>query len=180
MTRLSYNCLLSPRDLLALESVSVGRWNAIEWAGADFLGKLLIRTAAIRIRGLADVTIGVTPIDIQPKLEVFRLSASVKTRGEDKDPRYQQIEFLAAGEAVSAFLGENHQMLVGARRHPVPEWVADVVDTIIVEDLLVLRHSTGQQAFITPDDSQPGALLVARRKEEIAYPNAEVVYLRPV
>jgi hypothetical protein len=122
----------------------------------------------------------VTPVDIQPKFEVFRLSASINAHKEDKDSRFRLIEFVAAGEVMSAFVGDNHQILVGARLHPVPEWATDVVGTIIVEDLLVIRHSTGQQAFITPDDSQLGALVVARRKEEIAYPDSEIVYLRPL
>jgi hypothetical protein len=71
-------------------------------------------------------------------------------------------------------------MFIAARRYPAPQWTSTKVGAIVVEDLLIFRHLSGQQAFVVADDEQPGSLIIARNWQSIPNSGAEVAYLRAI
>lgn len=181
MKPVDYLCSLPPSSLIALEAVSKGTWSSIELlAPVAQVSTLRVRTSEVRIRGSADVQIGAVPVDILPKLEVFRLDVRIARADGETDPRFRPPVFQDSGELLSGFVGGSHQLLVGTRRYAAPEWATGIVREIMVEDLLILRHLSGQQAFIAADDEQPGSLLIARNRDHIPNSEADILSLRPV
>jgi hypothetical protein len=121
------------------------------------------------------VIIAVLPVDLEPKLEVFRLT--VRRAGDLPPSRSAHVaRFFDSDEALSAFIGISHRVLVGARKHSTGP--SSDGGYAVVEDVLVLRHHSGQQAFVCADDEQLGALLVVRNRENLSFPEATFEYLR--
>jgi hypothetical protein len=180
MEPVDFSCLLPPSSLMALETIRGSRWEHVHVA-ASLLASApsTVRTGSLRIRGTADVVITAWPVDIVWKLEVIRLHAHIVGAGESPHPRFRGPPYQDAGEILSAFHASIPQILVGARRYEAPDWASDI-RTILVEDLLILRHPSRQQVLIAPDEDLPGSLVVAREMDQIANSDAEIAYLRPI
>lgn len=178
MTAHTYTCCLSPRSLDALERAARAQWTHVELGEpVQRFDGLRIRTHRVRIRGETDLVIGAATSDVIPNLEVFKLS--VRRSDEDQlDVRIRPTQYRDSGELLSAFLGAAHQVIVATRRHAVPEWAGHTVAGLLVDDLLILRHLSGQHAFVAPDDEQPGSLLVTRAREHVPFRDAEITSLR--
>jgi hypothetical protein len=176
-----YLCVLPPSALAALESLSHAVWTAVE-LGAPVvrIPPLGARTHEIRIRGTADVRIGVVAVDLVPKLEVFRLYVSAGCEADRPTPAFPPPRYEDSGELMSAFVGNSHQLFVAARRYAAPEWAAASIKSITVENMLVVRHTSGQRAFIVPDDENPGTVLVIRDLDHLSGDDAEIAYCRAV
>jgi hypothetical protein len=117
-------------------------------------------------------------VDIAPKLEVFRLDARFAVAEATHDPRFKSRDYVDAGEMMSAFLGQCHRLFIAGRRLAVPNSISSIVGGLVVEDLLLVRDLSGQQAFVAASDEQPATLLIVRRWEDVPYNNAEIAYLR--
>lgn len=168
-------------SLSALEVVSERPWTAIDFLVPSVMtAALRLRTSGLRIRSGTDVVIGASPIDITPKLEVFRLNAHVENSKPPVDRRFGPRRYDDSDELLSVFKGTGHRMFIGARRYRALEWASTTVGAILVEDLLVFRHLSGQQAFVVTDDEQPGSLIIARSWQSLPNPGVEVAYLRAI
>jgi hypothetical protein len=123
------------------------------------------------------VRIAAASVDLLPELEVFRLEASEQV-GTTDHPYPGRVRYESSGETFSAFLGLHHRLLLGAREYVPPDWASSLMTRIVVENLLVIRHYSGQQAFISPDEQQPGTLLVTRSNDQLPGPEGRLLYLR--
>jgi hypothetical protein len=171
-----YCCLLSPRDVMGFETIADEEWSAISWSRPERHADLRIRCNALRIHTTnVKLTIGVRAVDLEPKLEAFRLvahDASDWSRSAWQHP----AEFEDSDELMSAFIGKQHALFIGARAHPFDG--ADSSRSFLVEDVLIMRHHSGQQVYVSPDDDVPGSLVVQRDRRSLPFPTAVFRYLR--
>jgi hypothetical protein len=179
MAASDYHCSLRPESALLLEAAARNPWSGIEFnEPVDRSGVMRVRTSGVLLHTGDDIRISAEVVEVLPKLEVVRLVASI-SKGERKGsggpppPRYQD-----AGELMSAFVSRSRQILLGTRSVPVPDWATKQLNRILVDDVLILRDSSGQQAYIAADEDQPGHLIVGRNREELNGENGAVVGLR--
>jgi len=172
----SYRYLLAPRDLAALYEIADIEWAAIAWADVDRCAGLSLRCSAVQITaGKTVVTIAVRSRELEPRVEAFRLTAALP--GEWTAPEwYEPPPFIDSDEIMSAFIGTSHRMFVGGRRYTFDS--AEGMQAFLVEDVLLLRHSSGQQAFICADDQLPGSLFVTRDRHSLPSAAIDFAYLR--
>jgi len=119
------------------------------------------------IRGDRTWLVEVMPVDIAPKVEVFRLGvregAAEDLRNEGPASRLSAD----AGEFLAAFVGRHRQVLLGTRVHSSPDWQRLGIPSVWVDDVLVLKDSSGQRALLTPDPDHPGGLLISRALSDL-------------
>lgn len=171
-----YRYLLSPRDLITLHEIADREWSAIAWSQVHRLAGLNLRCSLLRITAEEKVvTIGVRSCELESGVEAFRLTAGLT--GEWPLPGwYKSPVFSDSDEIMSAFKGTDHRLFVGARRYAFESVYGE--QSFLVEDLLLIRHDSGQQAFICADDSLPGSLFIARDRNSLPSPGTEFAYLR--
>lgn len=174
----AYCCFLSPHDVMGLESVADEEWSAISWSHPKRHTDLRVRCNMMRIHTpRANLTIGVKVVELEPKLEGFRLVA--RHAAELAQTVWQQpAPFEDSDELMSAFIGRRRSLLIAARAHSCDG--AKSGRSILVEDLLVIRHQSGQQVYVCPDDDVPGSLVVQRDRRSLPFPTAVFKYLRAI
>jgi hypothetical protein len=171
-----YRCLLSPRDVMALEQIADDEWTAIAWSHPERQAGLRIRCDRLQIcAGNSELIIGVRTVDLEPKLEAFRLVAG-NPSDWPQSSRSRPTSFEDSDELMSAFIGKSHRLFIGAREHSFT--AGDVTRSFLVEDVLVLRHHSGQQVYVCPDDDLPGSVVVSRDRQALPFPGAVFSYLR--
>lgn len=169
---------MSVASLCALEEVAKTEWTRVEVAEPVVrAGSTRLRTNEVLIRGAIDVAITVLPRDVAARFEVFPLNVRRWCDTSTPERRFQS-RHADSGELFAAFLGGVHQLLVVSRRHAIPEWADPVAREVLVEDLIIFRHVSGQQAYIASDEEEPGALIVTRTRDQIPFPNAEPCVFR--
>lgn len=109
-----------------------------------------------------------------------RLDARIAQPSSSVDPPVFPRSYSDAGGLMSGFVSARPRLLIAGRRHPVPQWATGSVASLLAEDLLVIRHHSGQQAFVAPSADQPGTLVIARRWEDVPNGAAEIRYLRAI
>jgi hypothetical protein len=180
MTPPEYRCPISQASLEALEALASASWTGVAMAAQATrpAGQLIVLTSEMRVTALRPVSIGAVSVDIAPKSEVFRLEARFVSAEATHDPRFKDRVYVDAGEIVDAFLGHCNRLFIAGRRLSVPRSVSSTVGGLLVEDLLVIRDLSGQQAFVAASDEQPTTLVIARRWEDVPNNDAEISYLR--
>jgi hypothetical protein len=175
-----YRCTVSQTSLEALEALASAAWTgvAVTAPATPQSGQLILRTSEVRVNAPRPISIGVESVDIAPKLEVFRLGARFAVAEATHDPRFKSRDYVDAAEMMSAFLGQCHRLFIAGRRLVVPSSVSSIVGGLVVEDLLLVRDLSGQQAFVAASDEQPTTLLIVRRWEDVPNNDAEIAYLR--
>jgi hypothetical protein len=172
----SYRYLFSPHDLMTMQEIVDREWSAIAWADPEPRGDLTVRCSALRVAaGDIQVTIGVRSQDIDDGFEVFRLTAT--RPGEWASPEwYRPPPFVDSDERLSAFVGKSRRLFIAGRTHTFES--KGKTTSCVVEDLLVLRHHSGQHALVCADVELPGSLLVTRDRSALPSPGMDFDYLR--
>lgn len=155
--------LMPGQELNTLERLARADWTAIHLVGhSQQVRPLEVRTSAAMIRGDRTWLVEVLPVDLAPRVEVFRLmvreGAAEDFRSDWPPPQLNED----AGEFLAAFVGRRRQILLGTRVHSAPDWRRLGIPSVWVDDVLVLKDSSGQRALLTPDPAQPGGLLISR------------------
>ena len=175
----AYRLLLSPTSLDSLERVARSHWNSVSLSEPVlWYGPLACRTDTVRIHGAVEANIGVSFADAIPKMEMLGLSVKPREDAALAGGFVRNHKYLGSGDLFQAFLGRDHQILVAGRKHPVPDWAKARVNDIVVEDLIVMRHTSGQQLFIAPDEDLLGALAIVREEDSIPNSEATICYVR--
>lgn len=172
----SYRYLLSPHDLAALYEIADRKWSAIAWADPVRRAGLSVRCSEVRITaGETTVSIEIRSRELEPRVEAFRLTMALP--GASPKPEwYKPPSFIDSDEIMSAFVGSSHRMFVAGRRFRFESERG--LQSYLVEDVLLLRHSSGQQAFICADDELPGSLIVTRDRHSLPSASIDFAYLR--
>ena len=162
-----------------LEELAKEEWASIELV-APGIKRVGLRAVAneLRILGQRVVSIGAVSVRLGKANEVFTIQADTGGSSPAWADKVWAPQIEDAGELASAFLGRAHQLLVGARLHRFPSGGGHSDREVLVEDLLVLRDLSGQQAFITPDDEHPGMIVLARQYEDVPFSDLPIEYLR--
>ncbi len=157
-----YEARLSALSRIALENMSWARWESLELlVPIRVVGSLQKTAAGLFVRsGQRSWMIQAEPVDLAPKVEVFRLSAREIYVAEEKD-RYK-LRAESADELLAAFVGVGSRLSVIARRHTASDWQGAGIAEVVVEDVIVVRDASGQQAYITADSAEPGAIRLSR------------------
>jgi len=123
-------------------------------------------------------------IDIAHKWEVFVLHAEVlrdRSGGVSKAASSLREEHHAsADEILEAFLGRNHTLFIVSRQYTVPTPHAAAYTRMMVEDALLIKDRSGQQALIAVDEQNPGGVVVSRVREDIDLVLSDASVIRPV
>jgi hypothetical protein len=165
--------------LNTLTTAARQKWLTIEFAApVTTLDPLRVRTHEVRISGESySAHIGVNITEVVPKFEAFYLDAWADENGVGNDPRFSPPEYVDSGELLSAFNGSAHQLIVICRELDITDY-RNAADVVLVEDLLMIRHPSGQTAFILPDADQPGTLIVTRTLGKIRSEHLREEYRR--
>lgn len=155
--------LMSVQELNVLERLARADWTAIDLVGpSEQVRPLEVRTSAAMIRGDCNWLVEVLPVDLAPRVEVFRLMVREGAAGDFRNEGPPTRLSEDAGEFLAAFVGRRRQILLGTRVHSAPDWRKLGIPSVWVDDVLVLKDSSGQRALLTPDPGQPGCLLISR------------------
>lgn len=154
---------LASQGLLTLEEMSRGPWRDLELREPVMsTGPLDVRASCLRVKGDREWIIEVEPIDLAPKIEVFRLRVSDAPGMPAGLERAAKERWRNAGELLAAFVSRHRRIAIGTRQYTAPDWQRIGISEVLVEDVLVLRDGSGQQAVLTPDTDQPGSLRIVR------------------
>lgn len=184
MRSLALDCAVSTHSRAVLEDISKSDWISAEFIGPSInsVGRS-VRSNAVRISvNGCNFEIGAVSIDIAPKWEVFVLHAEVPTQrnGVWSGAMLTHIERRAADEMFQAFLGRNHTMLLITRDYAVPPSHMDTYTRMSVEDALLIKDRSGQQAIVAVDEQNPGGVILSRIREDIERVLSDASLIRPV
>lgn len=175
----AYRLLLSPTSLDALERAALSQCDGVALSKPVlWYGPMACRTHSVRIHGAFEANIAVTFADAIPKTEMLGLSVSPKDDAAPTGGAFRKTKYQDSGDLFQAFLGREHQVLVAGRKHPVPDWARVRVDEIALEYLIIIRHASGQQLFIAPDEGLLGAPTIVREEGSIPNSDATICYVR--
>src|SRR5688572_12280206 len=169
-----YACLLSTASLIALEELAGAEWTAVELLSPVQRFPARVKTGRVRVRCEIDFVIMAEPVQVDFKVEIFRLQARKGDFPSDK--RFSRTEYVDSDELCSAFIGLGHTLYVGGRRLRS----AGRETTILVEDYVLVRDASGQRLYIAADDENPGGLVICRRSGDLPNSTARTERLRLV
>jgi hypothetical protein len=139
-----------------------GHWSAIDLLGPlKSKAPLVIQANAVRVTGDQTWLITAEPVDLVAKVEVLRIRAAIISESK-VNPRAPLSNWQGVGELLAAFLGGHRRLAIATRRYESPDWRSLGIGDVLVDDSIILRDSSGQQAMIVVDNEQPGALLIVR------------------
>lgn len=159
---------LSVSSLGVLEDLAKQEWTKIELVSPGVRREGMRAVAnEIRIHGDRAVSIGAIGVDVGKRLEAFSIQADYGENGPAWASKLRPPPAEDAGELVSAFLGRGHRILVGTRLHRFPATDGGQDLEVSLEDVLIFRDASGRQAFIAPDQEQPGLIVLTRAYEDV-------------
>lgn len=168
---------------LSIESLTaLAKMAAEAWTGLDVVGGSgqLAGIDEFRVMAARSLVVRGFSVDLLPKLEVFTIAAHiVQPPSGDVSRANTPTTRPLLGEAES-FLGRMHRLYVAGRRVRVPEWAAEVLSEIVVEDTLVIKDNKDHQLLISADQSRPTTLMVTTDWKQLESPDIELAYLRAI
>jgi len=149
--------------MLALEEMLHEVWHDIELREPiSSLGPLEVRASGILVRGDQTWLIDVEPVDLAHRVEVFRLRVGRQSADLEQSRWFPNERWRPAGELLAAFSSSSRRLSLRTARYATPEWERLGISQVLLDDALLLRDTSGQQAIVTPDVDQPGGLRIAR------------------
>ena len=183
MRSLAVGCEVSTHSRAAIEHLAKSDWTSAEFVGLS-VGAVAraVRSNGIRISSAdCEFEIGAVSVDIAPKWEAFVLHAVAQTAGaEHNAAKLDSRRPASTDERFEAFLGRNHTLFVITREYAVPPSHAGMFTRVSVEDALLIRDRSGQQALIAVDEENPGGVVMSRVREDIDRVLSDASLIRPV
>lgn len=163
---LRYVVGLPTDEMSSLERMARDEWSSFDLTGQVVrVGALSVRASGLLVRGVRTWLVQAASVDVARKIELFRLDVREWTAPEEAVRGWQQLAIQPSGELLAGLVGSYHQVLLGTHRHSTPAWEEVGVASVLVEDLLLLKDQSGQQAAVQPDCDQPGTVLISRATE---------------
>lgn len=168
---------MSQPAVAALEEATNSAWDHLRFANPRTGGSGLF-ASSLHIEGAFSLVVNVRPVDVLTKLEAFCLHATIGAKLVTSDRRFGAPALVDVREFVPNLEAGTHKIFIGGRRHSVPEWAEARASDLIVEDLLLLRSTSGSELIIAASQDFPGEIQLWKDINQAPDPLVELVYLR--
>lgn len=173
---------LRPSSWSLLERLVSTPWAALEWEG--------LRPGSHRMERRVDAFVVTTAegtfvlqaecVDLAPAMEAFRLATSPGQAAPvvPLNPRARKQR--TADDLLVGFEGHHVSIAVIGRSYAVRLAFGVDIESVVVEDVLIVGNRLGQVAYITVDGDLPGGLVVTRDVGCLSESGAPVTTVRYV
>lgn len=139
------------------------------------LGTLTRSVSGLLMRSLdSEWLVQCEAVSVAPSIEVFRLVVRPLSQ---IPPTHLKPTCQDLGELLTGLVGAPLRLSLGRRVHASADWVARGVETVAVDDTLLLVTSGGQTAHVVASPQEPGAVEVARSTRYLNDPAVPTMHL---